>query len=64
MASLRMAATTLKHRIEYVTGSRDDALESAMPSMRSVSWGVWWGMLLYVIVLFCGQTSKFIYIDF
>lgn len=26
--------------------------------------GVWWGVLLGVVILFCGQTSKFIYIDF
>ena len=26
--------------------------------------GLWWGLLLGAIILFCGQTSKFIYIDF
>jgi len=26
--------------------------------------GVWWGCLAIAILLFCGQTSKFIYIDF
>jgi hypothetical protein len=26
--------------------------------------GLWWGVLLGIIILFCGQTSKFIYIDF
>jgi hypothetical protein len=27
-------------------------------------WGLWWSLLLGLIVLFSGQTSKFIYIDF
>lgn len=26
--------------------------------------GIWWGLLLGAVILFCGQTSKFIYIDF
>ncbi len=26
--------------------------------------GLWWGALLGAIILFCGQSSKFIYIDF
>jgi hypothetical protein len=26
--------------------------------------GLWWAFLFGVILLFCGQTSKFIYIDF
>jgi hypothetical protein len=26
--------------------------------------GIWWGLLAGLIILFCGQTSKFIYIDF
>jgi hypothetical protein len=30
----------------------------------SVFRGIWWGLLLVVVMLFSGQTSKFIYIDF
>ena len=26
--------------------------------------GLWWGALLGVVILFCGQSSRFIYIDF
>jgi hypothetical protein len=26
--------------------------------------GIWWAVLAATILLFCGQTSKFIYIDF
>ena len=26
--------------------------------------GVWWGALLGAVILFCGQSSRFIYIDF
>jgi len=33
---------------------------------QSIPWwlGLWWGLLLGGILLFCGQTSKFIYVDF
>jgi hypothetical protein len=30
----------------------------------SILWGVIWGALLCIIAVFCGQTSKFIYVDF
>ena len=32
----------------------------------SAAWvrGLWWGLLILVILLFSGQTSKFIYVDF
>ncbi len=26
--------------------------------------GVWWGILAILIACFCGQTSRFLYIDF
>jgi hypothetical protein len=26
--------------------------------------GLWWGALLGAVILFCGQSSRFIYIDF
>jgi hypothetical protein len=27
-------------------------------------WGIWWAVLILLIVAFSGQSSKFIYIDF
>jgi len=63
MARLKSAAARFKHCAEYVSGSRDSC-DAAMPWLSSIFWGVWWGFLLYTIIMFCGQTSKFIYIDF
>jgi len=59
---------------EYLGGSRDElpgapggqAGKHAGTTSQSMPWwlGLWWGLLLGAILLFCGQTSKFIYIDF
>jgi hypothetical protein len=27
-------------------------------------WGMWWGILVGIMLIFSGQSSKFIYIDF
>jgi len=32
--------------------------------LSSPAWALLWGFLLCVILTFCGQSSKFIYIDF
>jgi len=32
--------------------------------LTSWTWAIWWSALTLLIVLFCGQASKFIYIDF
>ena len=52
------------HLLEYLGGCREDA-PAGMALLES-PWarGIWWGLLAGVILLFCGQTSKFIYIDF
>ena len=53
-------------QLEILGGSRDrDAALDGKP-VRYSPWlrGVWWGLLVGGIILFCGQTSKFIYIDF
>ncbi len=59
---------------EYLGGSRDkfpgrsnDSSGKRMhDGSQSIPWwlGLWWGLLVGAILLFCGQTSKFIYIDF
>ena len=55
---------SIKAICEFIAGSRDTP---ANPS-RARAWfwlrGLWWGLLVGAIILFCGQTSKFIYIDF
>ncbi len=54
----------LKQFCEYLEGC-----SSRLPAswgFLSSPWirGLWWGLLAGAILLFCGQTSKFIYIDF
>ena len=68
---------SLKTALEYLGGSAEqiDASAEGEPVVPAVSkferlvsswWfrGLWWGILAGIILLFCGQTSKFIYIDF
>jgi hypothetical protein len=51
----------LKDFLDYLGGSR----ETPPAGPAFVAWrGLWWGLLAGLILLFCGQTSNFIYIDF
>jgi len=50
--------------LEFLGGSRDEAPAGFPTLPKAVLWGLWWGALLVVIYIFCGQSSKFIYIDF
>ena len=43
--------------IEIMGGKKEISVESPL-------WGIWWGILTLVILIFSGQSSKFIYIDF
>src|SRR5579872_1994659 len=54
----------LKDICDYIGGSREEA--PAGYRLLTSPWlmGLWWGLLAGLILLFCGQTSKFIYIDF
>lgn len=54
----------MKALLEYLGGSRDEAPPWLRLPLSSIFWGLWWGFLLCLIVFFCGQSSKFIYIDF
>jgi hypothetical protein len=58
------ALQTFKTLCEFLQGST----ETPPPSLRNLwspMWrGIWWGLLAGAILLFCGQSSKFIYIDF
>jgi hypothetical protein len=52
----------LKHFFDYIGGSEE---ELPIGIKLPLWWrGLWWGILAGLILLFCGQTSKFIYIDF
>ena len=53
-----------KNICDYIGASREEAPDG-LPLLASPWWfGLWWGLLAGLILLFCGQTSKFIYIDF
>jgi len=54
----------MKHASEYLCGQRDSPPSGFPLSPGSLLWGLWWGVLTALVVLFCGQSSKFIYIDF
>jgi hypothetical protein len=54
----------MKHFLEYLGGAQDAPPVGLRMNLGSVWWGIWWGILLLAIVMFCGQSSKFIYIDF
>jgi hypothetical protein len=54
-----------KQLLDYFGGAADSPPEDSPtwlthPAVR----GLWWGFLLLLVILFSGQTSKFIYIDF
>ena len=62
----KMAAflSWFKNVFDYLGGSCEEPPEG-MPFLASPWWlGIWWGLMIGLILLFCGQTSKFIYIDF
>lgn len=54
----------LKQWLEYLGGAADQPPDGFKLSFESLWWGLWWGLLGCGIMFFCGQTSKFIYIDF
>jgi hypothetical protein len=54
----------LKDVCDYLAGSIERP-PAGFRFLTSPWWyGIWWGILAAFILLFCGQTSKFIYIDF
>lgn len=54
----------LTHFLEFLGGSRDTVPKGLPALTNPLFWGIWWGVLSLVIYVFCGQSSKFIYIDF
>lgn len=58
------AASWVKQALEYLGGERDEPPEGMRLGLASPFWGLWWSFLAMNVALFCGQSSKFIYIDF
>ncbi|HEX4262907.1 MAG TPA: hypothetical protein VH597_01100 [Verrucomicrobiae bacterium] len=64
IARITALLSWFKHVFDYLGGSREKP-PAGMPFLVSPLWlGIWWGLMIGLILLFCGQTSKFIYIDF
>ncbi len=53
----------LKTLLEYVGGAAEAPPEGLRP-LSPVALGLLWGLLLCAILVFSGQASRFIYIDF
>jgi hypothetical protein len=61
---VRSRLSRIKAAFDYLGASRETP-PAGFSFLASPLWlGLWWGLLLGLILLFCGQTSKFIYIDF
>jgi hypothetical protein len=55
----------LKQVLDYLGGAEDGPPADSPGFLTSpIFLGIWWGALIILVVLFSGQTSKFIYIDF
>jgi hypothetical protein len=57
--------TWLQDLLEYL-GGENDAPPTGFPVTlcNFLFWGIWWSILVGIIFIFSGQSSKFIYIDF
>jgi len=55
---------TIREWLEYLGGQRD-AEPAGFPGEQGwILRGLWWGGMLVLIAIFCGQGSRFLYIDF
>jgi len=55
----------LQRVMEYLAGEIDAPPEGFPVALTNFQfWGLWWCILVGVIYIFSGQSSKFIYIDF
>jgi hypothetical protein len=51
--------------LEYLAGERDEAPAGFPVHLGNFwFWGIWWCVLIAIVFIFSGQSSKFIYIDF
>jgi hypothetical protein len=56
--------SSLRSTLEFLGGSRDDAPEWLAERLGLVARCCVWMAAIALIYAFCGQASKFIYIDF
>lgn len=60
----RVMLTNLRHIVEYVAGERDTAPPALQAIPLWVLRSLTWVLAIAIIYAFCGQSSRFIYIDF
>jgi len=56
--------SNLRNTLEYLAGERDEAPEFLSGRFELVVRCAVWALAILLIYAFCGQSSKFIYIDF
>ncbi|HEY2433891.1 MAG TPA: hypothetical protein VGI12_14545 [Vicinamibacterales bacterium] len=54
----------LKDLADYVAGCTDTPPPGVSIGVASWAWALWWGALGLFVLVFCGQATKFIYVDF
>ena len=69
LSGLKAVCESLGGSREQPPFSMDDPSQSSLSKLNAIlcSWwfrAFWWGVLATIILVFCGQSSKFIYIDF
>jgi hypothetical protein len=50
--------------VEFLAGETDEPPTGLPQRGRWALRALWWALLAVVVAVFCGQSSKFIYIDF
>ena len=63
-AKFREGSLALKSLVEILGGRQEPSAGMSWLRSTSLFWGLWWGVLLILVLIFCGHSSKFIYIDF
>ena len=57
--------TWFREALEYLAGEKDSAPSGFPITLENyLFWGLWWSILIGIVFIFAGQSSKFIYIDF
>lgn len=54
----------IKEVLEHIGGCTETPPAKVPEWLSPWLWGAWWAFLAVLVIFFCGQTSKFIYIDF
>ena len=62
---MRNLLTDVRSLLEYLGGVTEQAPARWRPWVQGpLWWGLWMAALILLVLVFSGQTSKFIYIDF